>query len=72
MTVLCAVAGIPGVRDVLRPRAAVLADIAPEVPDVRRVQQARRREAHAEPQQGHHRHPQRAAGRRGVAIAGDD
>lgn len=48
-------------RRVLRPRAAVLAHLAPEVPDVRGVQQARGRQAHAEPRQGHHARAQRAA-----------
>lgn len=56
-------------RDMLRPRAAVLPHLAPEVPHVRGVRQASRRETHAEPRQGHHGHTERAVGGRAVALS---
>lgn len=45
------------------PRRALQPHLTPEIPHVRGVQQARGGEAHPGPAQGHHAHPQRAAGR---------
>lgn len=57
-------------RVVLRSSATLLEDLAPEVPHVHGVQQKSRREENAEPRKGHHRHTQRAARRRTLALTG--